>query len=126
MSSMEFDIREYIKAGFERLEKKLDDITNATNQNNQNIALLNSKAETLEKDVNNLGNNNRLQHVEFYSKFSEMKTEIDKADLPEMKEDVKRHDSELDKLSGSFKLGQWVFGALLSILGVVVAIMELS
>jgi len=125
MSNMEFDIREYIKTGFERIEKKLDDITNATNINNQNIALLSSKSETMEKDINSLGNNNRLQHTEFYSKFSEMKTEIDKADLPELKEDVKRHDSDLDQLKGSFKLGGWVFGALLSVLGLVIALLEL-
>lgn len=122
MSKVEIDIKEYIKTGFDRLEAKLDAISATTNQNNQNIAILQNKYEQLDKDVSALGNNNRLQHTEFYSLIKDMRSELDKASIVEMKEDVKRHDSELDKLAGALKIGGWIIGFIFSVIGVILAV----
>lgn len=121
MSKLEIDLKEYIKTGFDRLEAKLDAISATTNQNNQAIAILQNKYEQSDKDLTSLGNNNRLQHSEFYTLIKDIRSELDRASITEMKEDVKRHDSELDKLSGALKIGGWIIGFIFSIIGVLLA-----
>lgn len=105
------DYKDYVAEKLEELnrqylglDRKLDAILNNTMENNTKLVELQTRYNQIEKDVNSLGNNNRIQHLEFYSNFAEIRKEIDKADLKEMKDDVKRHDSKIDKFDGAIKI----------------------